>query len=220
VIPNNVDTDRFTRDIAFRKSFRQNMAVPEDTTVFCYSGSLGAHWHDPGIYARYILSLRDLSMPHRFLFVTPDRAVLETTLKGFGVRPEEYCVVTSDFADVPKYLSAADFGLMLLKEFKIAMGIKTVEYLSMGLPVITDTRAAGAKEVVDRYGVGLVIEDHDRIDLKALETLIRKKDTMSPECRRVATERFSTQRVGAQYALLYETLTASGTGDRRLQDDI
>jgi glycosyltransferase involved in cell wall biosynthesis len=129
-------------------------------------------------------------------------------------------VVTSDFADVPKYLSAADFGLMLLKEFKIAMGIKTVEYLSMGLPVITDTRAAGAKEVVDRYGVGLVIEDHDRIDLKALETLIRKKDTMSPECRRVATERFSTQRVGAQYALLYETLTASGTGDRRLQDDI
>jgi glycosyltransferase involved in cell wall biosynthesis len=208
LIPNNVDTYRFKRNTEFRESFRREMGVSEDTAVFCYSGSLGAHWHDPACYAGLIMSLRDLSVPHKFLFVTPNRLALEAALRGRGVRPDEYCAVTSDFADVPNYLSAADVGVVLLKEFKIAMGIKTVEYLAMGLPVVTDTNTAGAKEVIERHGVGLVLEDRDHIDLKAVRTLIDKSDVVSQDARRVAAERFSTQRVAAQYDLLYEALTA------------
>ncbi|MFH1312911.1 MAG: glycosyltransferase [Candidatus Eisenbacteria bacterium] len=218
VIPNNVDTNRFTRDDTFRKTFRHDTGITDDTIVFCYSGSLGAHWHNPEIYASFMQSLRDLSVPHMFLFVTPEKSLVETTFRHRGVSPEEYRMVSSDFADVPGYLSAADFGTILLQDFKLAMGIKTVEYLSMGLPVITDTNAAGAKEIVDRHGVGLVIEDRDRIDLKAIETLIKKKGEMSQKCRRVATERFSTTRVAAQYALLYDTFRTGAEKGRR-QDE-
>ena len=208
IIPNNVDTDRFKRDRLFRESVRREMGVSRDTVVFSYSGSLGAHWHDPVSYAELIVGLRDLSVPHTFLFVTPDRPALDRVLRERGLGPDEYCAVTSDFADVPKYLSAADFGLILLKEPKIAMGTKTAEYLSMALPVITDRNAAGAKQVIDTYGVGLVIEDRRRIDLKALETFIAKSDAVSLEARRVATERFSTHKVAARYDHLYRTLAA------------
>jgi glycosyltransferase involved in cell wall biosynthesis len=219
VIPNNVSTDRFTRDEASRKAVRQDMAVTDGTIVFCYSGSLGTHWHDPGCYAKYIIGLRPLPVPWRFLFITADTAALENTLREYGVRQEEYWVVSSDFDDVPSYLSAADFGVILMERFKIAMGVKTVEYLSMGLPVITDRNTAGAQEVVDRYGVGLVIKDHERIDIKVIERLILQRDDLSLECRRIATERFSTTRVAAQYASLYDTLGAKTNQTERVRDN-
>jgi glycosyltransferase involved in cell wall biosynthesis len=206
LIPNNVDTNRFRRDNAFRAAFRDSRGLTEETLVFCYEGSMGGDWHNPGPYADFIVGLRKLRRPHWFLFITPDTRTLTAALARQGVRQEEYGIVTSGFEEVPSYLSAADFGTMFMTVPKIALGVKTVEYLAAGLPLIVNTNAAGAAEIVRRYQVGLVLDDERTVDIDSIRQAAAGKDEMSSVARRLAETRFSTSRVAQRYLELYDSL--------------
>ena len=159
IIPNNVNIEKFKRDDKFRFLFRSKNNIENEKLIFCYCGSLGnSHWHDPDLYAKYIVKFRSLHIPHCFLFITPTTNLLQERFAALGITAKEYLYVNSNFSDVPKYLSAADIGIVFLRDFKIAMAIKTPEYLAMGLPVITNSYVVGAKEVVEKHAVGLVFD--------------------------------------------------------------
>ena len=130
VIPNNVDVKKFKFGKKSCQKFRMKNGIKKDEILFCYSGSIGNHWHKPEIYAKFIIKLRKLSITHRFLFITHNIDMLKKTFNQFSIRQEEYFAVSSEFWDVPKYLSIADFGLIFMDRFKIAMAIKTAEYLA------------------------------------------------------------------------------------------
>jgi glycosyltransferase involved in cell wall biosynthesis len=214
IIPNNVDTAAFARDEASRKSLRQASGIGDDVVVFCYSGTLGTHWHKVEPYLKFIRHLRGLAAPHVFIFVSPEAEALRTKIAAAnGPGADEYILVSASFEDVPAHLSMADFGVVLMEGYtSISMGIKTVEYLSMGLPVITNLNVAGAAEVVGGFGVGLVIRDLDNPDIGAIQDLIARRPDVARACRSLAIDRFATERVAAQYASLYAEVGAhSGT---------
>ena len=206
LVPNNVDTARFGRDIAFRETFRQTHGLGKHTLVFCYNGSMGTHWNSPVPYADFILRLRDLDIPHWFLFVTPDTGAVERAMKERQLSPEEYGIVSCGFDEVPKYLSVADIGTMFVTQARIALGIKSVECLAAGLPMIVNEKVAGAAEVVTKYGVGLVVAEARAADLAAIRNLAAKKEEMYHACRQLAEARFSTTRVAEGYLQLYGSL--------------
>ncbi len=208
LVPNNVDTERFRRDVAFRNSFRQTHGLGEDTLIFCYNGSMGSHWHNPGPYANFIVRLRELGLAHWFLFITPDTEAVARAIKEHDLGPEEYGVVGCSFDEVPKYLSAADVGTMFMPAPKIALGIKTVEYLAAGLPLIVNRKAAGAAEIVTRHGVGLVVDNERTADLDAIREMAGRKKEMSYTCRQLAETRFSTATIAEKYLQLYDSLTS------------
>ena len=88
----------------------------------------------------------------------------------------------------------------------IRMSIKTAEYLSMGLPMIINSNVLGAKEIVEQYDVGLILEELENINLKKIENFVQKKEQFSLKCRKVACEKFSTEMVAMQYIKAYENL--------------
>jgi glycosyltransferase involved in cell wall biosynthesis len=96
---------------------------------------------------------------------------------------------------------------MFLPAPKIALGIKTVEYLAAGLPLVVNTKSSGAAEIVERYGVGLVVDDERSVDQEALRRLADKKQEVSAACRKLAETRFSTSVVANRYLQLYSRLT-------------
>lgn len=206
IIPNNVDTKNFKHDENFRKQFRLENNIKDDEVLFCYCGSLGRkYWHNPEIYAKYIIKLREINIVHRFLFITPNIDMLKKVFDQFGIKSEEYFVIHSDFWDVPKYLSAADFGIIVMDRFDIRMSIKTAEYLSIGLPVIANSNVAGAKEIIKENGIGIVY-DLDSTDLKGLKEFIQRRKRLSIKCRKVACKIFSNENIAKQYAKLYYNL--------------
>ena len=210
IIPNNVDTGLFVRDIEFRGAFRSMKGIGEDELILCYCGSLGQHWHNPDMYARYIIRCRGLKAKHRFLFITNDMADLSRSFKKNGIDGDEYILVSSRYADVPKYLSAADMGLVLMGDYKIALAVKTVEYLALGLPVITNANLASAAELIRDKGVGVIDSGDAPIGLldKFLDDFLRHREQYSSQCRKIAENNFSTQTVSRQYADLYSALGA------------
>ena len=206
IIPNNVDVKKFKFNKKFRQEFRTENGIKSDEILFCYCGSMGSHWHKPEVYAKFIIKLRKFGIAHRFLFITPNICVLKKIFNQFNIKQREYFAISSELWDVAKYLSTADFGLIFLNRFKIAMAIKTAEYLALGLPIITNPEVMGAKEIVDRYGVGIVIEDFGNIDFKAIENLVKRKSKISLKCRKIAYEKFSNEKIATQYMQIYKKL--------------
>jgi len=205
-IPNNVDLNKFVINKDFRAAFRSKMGINEDGVVFVYSGSLGNHWNDPRTYAKFLIKLRELDSKHRFLFVTPDVIELKRVFDQYGIDSEEYSAMPAELKDMPLYLSCADFGLNFMSEPDIRMSIKTVEYLAMGLPIIVNSNLLGGKELVNQHNVGLVV-DLDDLNLNELKHFIQKKDQqLSLKCRKVACEKFSTEKVARRYAEVYLSL--------------
>lgn len=204
IIPNNVDVARFVPDKEIREHFRFRMGISDDEIIFVYSGSMSNHWNNPKIYAKFLIKLRELDIKHRFLFLTPNIEELKKTFERYSIKPEEYIVLSTTLEDVPKYLSMADFGLNLMEREDIRVSIKTVEYLSMRLPIITNSNVLGAKEIAEQYGVGLVLGDLENINLRGLKDFIKKKDQLSLKCRKVACENFSTEKVAKQYVKVYK----------------
>jgi len=206
VIPNNVNTKKFLPNHKSHKQLRSKFCLAENEIIFVYSGSLGNHWNNPDIYARLIIKLRELDIKHKFLFLTSDKMILKETFDKYEIKDDEYINVCVDFDDVPKYLSIADFGMNLMDKKDIRMSIKTCEYLAMGLPVITNLNVLGAKEIVERYKVGLVIKDIENININEIKNIINEKESISQKARKLAIEKYSTNKVAKQYLNLYKTI--------------
>lgn len=207
IIPNNVDVKRFMPNDKLRMSHRAELHLNDDEIIFAYSGSMGNHWNNPNIYAKFIIKLRQLNIKHRFLFLTPDKKVLKEIFDKYNIKKDEYFNICVEFNNVPKYLSIADFGINLMDKKDIRMSTKTCEYLAMGLPVVINLNVLGAKEIVEKYNVGLVIKDINKVNIEEVEEIINGKDSISLECRKLAIEKFSNEKIARQYVDIYKRLS-------------
>ncbi|MCE8424424.1 MAG: glycosyltransferase [Candidatus Methanoperedens sp.] len=204
IIPNNTDVTKFIIDNESRNYFRKFLGIKDSELIFVYSGSLGNHWNNPKIYAKFIIKLRELDIKHRFLFVIEKTDELKKVFDHYNIESNEYFVFSVNFNDMPQYLSMADFGLNLMEKQDIRMSIKTVEYLAMGLPIITNSNVLGACEVVKQHNIGYIIDDIENINMKKLKNFLGEKDQISSRCRKLACEKFSTEEVAKQYISVYK----------------
>ena len=206
-IPNNVDTTKFRMRTEFRERLRLKLGIEEYEIVFVYTGSLGInHWNSLKVYIKFIKEMRRINIKHKFLFITPNLTELMHVFNEYDITPCEYVCISLDSEEVPLYLSCADFGLNLMDRPDIRVSIKTVEYLSMGLPIIVNSLGPlGAKKLVEDYNIGLII-DLDKFNLKELKAFIQKKAKLSSKCRQIAHKKFSTEKVAKQYAKVYLSL--------------
>jgi glycosyltransferase involved in cell wall biosynthesis len=203
VIPNNVDTDIFMSDKHAGAYFRHKFGIAKDEIIFIYSGSMGNNWNNADIYAKCLISLRRLSMKHRFIFLTPNTKELSKKLEQYKINTNEYFAISIQFNNMPKYLSIGDFGINLMEIKDIRMSIKTAEYLSMGLPIIINSNVLGAKELVEKYNIGFVVNIED-INLNELELFIKHKSkNLSRKCREIAVKKFATDIIAKKYHKIY-----------------
>ncbi len=202
-IPNNIDVAKYSFCQDYRNYFRSERNVKDNETIFAYVGSLGNHWNNPSIYAKFIICLRKLDIDHRFLFITPNILKLKEVFKEYDIKDHEYFIVSANPSEVPKYLSAADIGLNIMDMQDIRMSIKTCEYLAIGLPVLVNLNVKGATEIVEKYHVGLILEDLNNINFEDIKEIVLKKDMFALKCRKVASENFSTIEVARRYIDVY-----------------
>jgi glycosyltransferase involved in cell wall biosynthesis len=84
-------------------------------------------------------------------------------------------------------------------------GLVMIESMACGTPVIA-TRWGAVPEVIEHGRCGLIVEDHH-----AMAAAIEEADRLDPtECRRYVEERFSAERMVADYVDAYEAMLARG----------
>jgi glycosyltransferase involved in cell wall biosynthesis len=84
-------------------------------------------------------------------------------------------------------------------EWAEPFGLVMIESMACGTPVIA-TRHGAVSEVIDDGRTGVVVEEHSE-----MASVIEQADTIDPmECRRYVEERFSKERMVADYEAAYE----------------
>lgn len=212
VIPCCVDTHRFRRDEVTGKRIRERLGFTGPVMV--YSGSLGSWYMAEEMAMAYeVLRRRSPSLCFMVLTQSPIEWIRRPLMRR-GVLDEQVEITRCPHEEVPVYLSAADMGISFIRPAlsKAASSpTKIAEYLSCGLPVVTnggvgdlDDLAADSPHVhrIPRVTEQALVEWGSTIEFQ----VIRSQEVRTA-CRELAQERFHLQDVGvARYHELYQLL--------------
>ncbi|MBS1988316.1 hypothetical protein JST56_04955 [Candidatus Dependentiae bacterium] len=123
---------------SWRQDVRQELKIPVDSLVYCYSGSWRP-WQCADKTIEYFIGVAAQSQQAHLLILTNDREKFIKELKAYRINPQQYTIFSAPPVQLLRYLAAADFG-MLFREQDIINWVsrptKMLEYQSVGLQII------------------------------------------------------------------------------------
>lgn len=158
VVPCSVDTQLFRFSADDRFHMRQHLQIPLSALVGINVGKYGGIYHDETAFTLFQFLFRQLPTYYQ-IFISHDVDYVKARVAAFGL-PEDRCkVITVKNSEVPKYLSATDFGFVLVKTTpakQFCSPIKTGEYWACGLPVIITEAIGDDSDIIAETGTGVV----------------------------------------------------------------
>jgi len=168
IVPNNYPS------IFESQKIIKNEYVDNYKIDLVYIGSLG-HWNQITPYFKF---LSDLKTIHRtritltFCTQRKNHSNIESVAKSFGLK-EEVFTKFIQHQEVVEELSKYTAGIYLMDRKDTRLGVKTVEYMRAGLPVIVSKNIEGAAAVIKSSQMGIVHE-HSTESLKQISKFLAK----------------------------------------------
>jgi glycosyltransferase involved in cell wall biosynthesis len=207
LIYNGIDLAPYEQTLPKLKA-REELNIAPDATVFVIVANLISYKGHEDLLAALADVKDKLPQPWVLLCLGRD--------DGIGPRLERLTASLSlvenirwlgELPDVPKYLAAADIGLLCSHEEGFSNSI--LEGMASGLPMIVTDVGGNAEAVVDGE-TGIVVPARDpRMMGKALSVLAADKELcmkMGEAARVRAKDAFSIEKCVASYAQLYSAL--------------
>jgi hypothetical protein len=128
----------------WRIEVRQELGIPLTAVVYCYSGSFKA-WQCARQTVAAFAYEYSRNKQCFMLVLTPDKEPFIAELERYKIPPANYRVITVRPADLYRYLSAGDYG-MLLRERDVINWVsrptKMLEYQAVGLKIVHNNTIA------------------------------------------------------------------------------
>ncbi|MBT3276276.1 MAG: glycosyltransferase, partial [Spirochaetales bacterium] len=195
--PNNVICARYDHSDKKRASIRNSLGFSEADIIFTYCGSLENHWHKAQFYIEFLEIIFQRIEKCAFVFITGNTKAISQVLAKSSLPAERGRVLSLPYHQVPDYLSATDYGMLFLHRPKIAMAIKTAEYLAAGCPIIVNSNIQGAAEIVKATGLGVIIDDFHNFNINVLLGLNTPEHRKA--AKKYARDNFDTAVVADSY---------------------
>ena len=219
VVSCSTDASRGLTAFRSRDEYRRNLGV-EERFVVAFCGS-APPWQMLEQTLTMFNFIREVRPEAHLLVVTTDVAAWSRAADDGAIPVSSRTIVSVRHAEVPRYLAAADVGLMLRNRNVVnlvASPVKFAEYLSCGVPVILTQDIGDCSSLVEREKIGLVAPDTSLSnDLKALvggflESYERNASAMRRRCLSVAEKDLSWQATGAVLVDVYKALDEARGG--------
>jgi glycosyltransferase involved in cell wall biosynthesis len=199
VVPNGADVSRFRPDPDARAAIRKQLGLADDELVIVYSGGMNA-WQCFPESVDFTTALAGVRGEVHLLVLTPDLGLAQQHLKR-TCPPLRHHALTVSHHEVPRYLAAADAGLLLRAPNAcnvVASPMKFAEYLACGLPVVIGPEVGDYSDLVRTQRLGVVLHPGARDTWKAaacelLALLAESPDRASTRCREVAANLLSSE---------------------------
>lgn len=200
VIPNFVDTERFTRrkDCQFRARF-----APNGEKILIHVSNFRAVKRVPDTIR--IFDIVRKAVPSKLILVGdgPDRSESERLARELGISDDVRFLGKQTL--LPEILSASD--LLLMPSQSESFGLSALEAMSCSVPVVSSS-AGGLPELVVHGETGFIAElgDVQRMAKYAIDLLSddRKWELFSQNARKRAVEKFNVDQIIPLYEKLYE----------------
>jgi hypothetical protein len=184
VVPCVTDLDMFNYSSEIRDQIRKQYNIPPDAIVGVNVGKYGGIYHLDKSFQLFntLFSI----IPNFYLFLlTPDPLHARTLASAYGLPVDRCFIDRVPFSEVSKYLSASDFGFVLVKPSTsriFCSAIKTGEYWACGLPIIITERVGDDTKIISQSGFGFVwdgINNNIHVEVMRLLQLLHKSDVKS-----------------------------------------
>jgi len=218
VIPCCVDVQGFSEASSRRHATRAELSL-SDRLVVAYCGSLH-RWQVP---ERSLETFRQIGQLHsnaHLLSITTHPERMRHLAQEQGLSTAELTVLSVPHSEVPRYLAAADLGLLLRERSlvnRVASPVKLGEYLASGLPVIMSDEIGDYSDLARRENVGLVLPcdgNHRSVEAQLrgfLDAYWACPETWRARCREVARVHLDSAVHLPKIAALYDRLSREGS---------
>lgn len=214
VIPCSVDQQVFRPDAKWRHATRQQLDIPPDSIVLVHLGSAGPLYMMETTY-RLMAALKRLGLPVKLLLLgdhTQQQHLDAAKQAGVTLDKTDLYCRHVPHGDVPAFLNAADIGLSFRINGRSSLGVsatKLGEYMSCGLPVISNTGIGDIHEIIPARQFGLVLGSHRDAAIKHAASVIAS----APFANRTdiaahARARFSMELACQKYDHIYQMFSS------------
>jgi len=213
VIPNFIAWDKnYITDIKImRETIRKELGL-SDRIVIVYCGGNQKH---QCLYETIIFfkKLYEIEKKFFFLVIVEDVYSFLNIANKTDLDVSGYFATSLKFEEIPNYLCAADWGILLRRNSiinKVSCPTKIVEYLGSGLPILLTDNIGDLSEKIKKNKAGIVIPLEDCINDKLILHL-KKKILNFPQMRpynyslELARE-FSKEKIKILYKKLFHFL--------------
>ncbi len=184
--------------------------------IFVYVGALGGYYLMRE--TAELLAVARQRDPRAFALILTHGATapMIAELERAGFNASDYRVMRAHHADVPRYLSAADVALSIIRPSyaRIASSpTKFAEYLAAGLPVLCTAGIGDLDAHIEEGKVGVLLRSLDREAyaeaLRAIDALRADLD-LAARCKRLARSGYELETVGGpRYLRAYDAIVGS-----------
>ena len=208
LIPCCVNTDIYAFNEQIREQRRETNSW-DNKLVVVYEGSLSfSSWNNIRNYLSYFSLILEVRPDAHFLIITPSKNIdLPAMMGEYGIKNSQYTVKEAIGYELAGWLSASDIGLQVMSrvpDSHTRLGIKFVEYLSCGLPVIVNSNVGGAARIINDRDVGIVIDFEEKEKAKRkISFLFSKLSASRIQCIDTAKKIFSTKVCAKRYVQIY-----------------
>lgn len=216
VIYNCVNMEDYKMDHCKIKELRHAYDLP-DKTIIVYNGSLGV-WNDPELMVRIFHTLLSVRQDVFFLVLTTFNVEkLKSIFEKHGIFQKNFRIMRLEPRQVPTILPLCDYGLWPSRDFDTTYhaerihatvtGIKTLEYLAAGLPLIANSNMDAIKYLINKYDLGMTFEmmSLDKMHDDFLKLEVRQSEVRK-NCTGLADILANVNRQAVRYAMIYRGL--------------
>jgi glycosyltransferase involved in cell wall biosynthesis len=197
IIPIYVNDNLIFFDQQERDKFRKELNI-EDKQVYIYTGSFYG-WNDINVYFDYFKKVIKERKDVFFIILTKQVDLVKRKIKEFDFDESLFFYKLVENSEIRKYLSAADYGVILMrknKDSETRLGVKFLEYMACNLKIITNNNVGLACKIVEENNIGINIENEKIMDID-----LEKKINSS---KNIFNEKFSAKKVIKKYLQIYE----------------
>jgi hypothetical protein len=134
-IPHKIDKEKIKE---WRKATREELEIPQDAIVYCYSGS-ARPWQCIDETIDYFKKAYKKNKNNFLLILSQDKEEIEDKLKKAKLPEHSYKILSVEPKNLYVYLAAADYGLLFRHKDIInwvSRPTKMLEYQAVGLKII------------------------------------------------------------------------------------
>lgn len=195
-----------------RSGARQELRIADDTPVLCYLGSLGNNYLLNEMLG-FFLALREREAGARFLFITREPAeAIHHAAASHGIGAEELVARAADREEVPRLLSAADWGIAFKRSSfaeQACSPTKLGEMMAMGIPMVVNAGVGDVDSVIEATGAGVIVERFDHQSMLAAVDRLDGLAASREQIRAGAAQWFRLEHGVEAYDSIYRSLARS-----------
>jgi len=213
VIPNGKDISQ-NIDISKeqKNSLKEKIGIKKDDIVFIYVGSIGSQYEP---YKMIEIFENIYQNNYKFIILTPNIDEMKNIVSQYPYLEKSIFIDRVQPDEVYQYLSISDIAISLRTPSFSQRGvspIKIIEYMMMGLPIISNSGVGDLDVLYKKYdNIGYIIEDLDSIDYEELRVYIKRlsilnRDILSYQIQYIARDEFHIGSVVERYNSMFDKL--------------